>query len=135
MRFWRRRTIEEMPLFSPSFDHIHIKTDETVACAQFLIDVLKGTLVGEAPMEPGKRITVAFGSTNILIDAADNDRTGGHQFIEHFAIKVDDLSAFAAHFTGLGHEFVKPPHQVRPGLDIAFIMAPGNVLIEVLQRR
>lgn len=120
-------------MFTASFDHIHIKTDDTVGCARFFIDVLKAKLVGDGAIVSGQRLTVTFGTVAIFIDTA-SPGIPGPQIIEHIAIAVDDIDAFARHLDACGHHFHKAPITLRPDLTIAFVMAPGNVMVEVLQR-
>jgi hypothetical protein len=47
---------------------------------------------------------------------------------------VDDLDAAAADLKSKGAVFSTEPHQLRPGLKIAFVRAPGDVRIELLER-
>jgi len=47
---------------------------------------------------------------------------------------VDDLDEAAADLKSKGAEFSTEPFQLRPGVKIAFVRAPGDVRIELLER-
>ena len=54
--------------------------------------------------------------------------------LDHFGLRVDSLEEAAADLKAKGAEFCMEPNQIRPGLKIAFIRAPGDVRIELLER-
>jgi hypothetical protein len=47
---------------------------------------------------------------------------------------VENLDAAAADLKAKGAEFSMEPKDLRPGLRIAFVRAPGDVRIELLER-
>ena len=61
--------------------------------------------------------------------------TEPHLGLEHFGLEVDDFDAAIADLRAKGAEFLMEPHEFRPGLRLAFIRAPEDVRIEILQRR
>lgn len=117
-------------MLSFAFDHIHIKTTDTLGCAEFLRDVLQGSPVGQ--IEPGKRAVLDLAGLRVFIDPADTAARDG--VLEHIALAVDDMDGFVRHVLAGGHTFEREPAELRPGLVAAFLRTPGNVLIEVLKR-
>lgn len=56
-----------------------------------------------------------------------------HLGLEHFGLEVDDLSAALQRLQQAGAEVLEPVRGVASGAKIAFIRAPDNVRIEMLQ--
>ena len=54
--------------------------------------------------------------------------------LDHFGFTVDNLDEAAAELKQRGAEFTVEPFQLRPGVKIAFVLAPENVRIELLER-
>ncbi len=54
--------------------------------------------------------------------------------LDHFGLQVDNLEEAAADLRSKGAEFSMEPKDLRPGLRIAFVRAPGDVRIELLER-
>ncbi len=57
------------------------------------------------------------------------------QGIDHFGVLVEDLDAAFAHLTQNGAEVVEPIKQIRAGVRGCFVRSPGDILVEVLERR
>jgi catechol 2,3-dioxygenase-like lactoylglutathione lyase family enzyme len=61
---------------------------------------------------------------------------GRHQFgIHHLAMTVDDMDKAYAELKANGAEFVLPPKATGPTSKVAFVVAPENVLIELIERK
>ena len=56
-----------------------------------------------------------------------------HWGIEHFGLNVDDMDAELERLKGFGAEVMEGPIDVDNGPRIAFIKAPDDVRIELLQ--
>ena len=54
--------------------------------------------------------------------------------LEHFGLTVDNIDAAVAELKGKGVAFTMEPKTIRPGVRIAFLTAPQNVSIELIQR-
>ena len=54
--------------------------------------------------------------------------------LDHFGLRVNNLDEAAADLKSKGAEFSMEPKDLRPGLRIAFVRAPGDVRIELLER-
>ena len=48
---------------------------------------------------------------------------------------MEDLDEAAEDLRRRGAEFISEPRQLRPGLKIAFVRAPDDVRIEILERK
>ena len=74
------------------------------------------------------------------IKASLTGETDGHEiFVDDelrkgALIPLDRMLNFSAELKAKGAEFASEPHDLRPGLKIAFVRAPGDVRIELLER-
>jgi len=61
---------------------------------------------------------------------------GRRQFgIHHLAMIVDDMELAYTELKANGAEFVLPPKATGPTSKVAFVVAPENVLIELIERK
>ena len=56
-------------------------------------------------------------------------------YVDHFGLRVDDMDDAVAELKRRGAQFTLEPRTIRPGVRIAFVQAPDNVRIELLERR
>jgi catechol 2,3-dioxygenase-like lactoylglutathione lyase family enzyme len=57
-----------------------------------------------------------------------------HRGLDHFGLRVDNMDDAVAELKRRGAEFAVEPRTIRPGVRIAFVRAPDNVRIELLER-
>jgi len=124
--------------FEPVFDHIHLRSLDPDKAAQFYVDHLGATLADKTVTEKMYRVAVRIGTLNVFIDRVPEGTTPAaprpHRGLEHFGLKVKDLTAVAAELKAKGVEFTMEPVEFRPGVRISFIRAPDDVSVELLQR-
>ena len=58
-----------------------------------------------------------------------------HVGLDHFGFLVSNLDETAARLKSLGAEFAVEPYAIRPGVRIAYVQAPENVRIELVERK
>jgi catechol 2,3-dioxygenase-like lactoylglutathione lyase family enzyme len=125
-----------MPEFR--WDHLHLRSPDPQATARFYVDVLGATPVDTVAVEGGVRVIVSLAGLNLFIEhvppATPAPPQPPHLGLEHIGLGVADLDAVCAELKARGAEFVVEPHAPRPGLRIAFVRAPENVRIELLER-
>jgi len=66
---------------------------------------------------------------------ADDAWRGLRFGLHHLGFQVDNMDEFAADLKSKGMEFVVEPTQPRPGVKIAFIKTPDNVLFEIIEEK
>jgi predicted enzyme related to lactoylglutathione lyase len=54
--------------------------------------------------------------------------------LDHFGMTVDDIESAVSDLKRKGVAFTMEPKTIRPGVRIAFLTAPQNVSIELIQR-
>ncbi len=118
-----------------TWDHLQLQSDDPEATASWFAQCLNAEIV----RRPG-RVDFRLGDINFFItpvspvsDPSDAGvRVPG---IDHFGVTVSDLDVAFAHFERCGAEIVEPIKQVRAGVRACFVRSPGNILVEVLERR
>ena len=125
-----------MPTYS--YDHIHLRSLDPMATAQYFNEMFGAEILESIQSDGQPRIDLDINGLMIFIAKADEDTPAGpvdpHLGLDHFGLRVDDLDEAAADLKSKGAEFSTEPFQLRPGVKIAFVRAPGDVRIELLER-
>jgi catechol 2,3-dioxygenase-like lactoylglutathione lyase family enzyme len=86
----------------------------------------------------GVRIIVSLAGLSLFIEQVPPSTSAPpeppHLGLEHIGLAVTNIDAVCAELKARGAEFVVEPHTPRPGVRIAFVRAPENVRIELLER-
>ncbi len=118
------------------WDHLQLCSADAEATAAWFARCLNADIV----RRPG-RVDLRIGTINLFITALPDARPAAVpdgarvQGIDHFGVLVDDLDAAYAHLLEHGAEIVQPVTQIRAGVRGCFVRAPGEILVEVLERR
>jgi lactoylglutathione lyase len=133
------------------FDHIHIISEDPRSASAWYADVLGGEVTGNYEIRGSTQISVAFEGARILIrgrrpgekptrkhslesfkDYVSHDQWG----TDHFGFRVSgDLDEFCDQLRKKGAAFAAEPHDFAPGVRIAFLSAPDDVTIELVQTK
>jgi catechol 2,3-dioxygenase-like lactoylglutathione lyase family enzyme len=123
-----------------TWDHIHLRTTNPDAMAQWFADKLGAEVI--RTMQQGKpRIDLKIGGGNVFIaqvtdgDGVNPPPTTPYQGLDHFGLTVSGIDAVCAELKAKGVEFTREPTTVRPGVRVAFLRAPEGVSIELLDRQ
>ena len=123
-----------------AWDHIHLRTGDPEAMAQWFEKMLGAEVVRS--MQEGKpRIDLKLGGANIFIapvtggDGVNPPPAPPYRGLDHFGLLVSGIDAVAADLKAKGVEFTREPTTVRPGVRVCFIRAPEGVSIELLERK
>ena len=127
---------------SYSFNHVHLKSSDPGKTADWYVEAFGFEIVNdENPRPQGDRFIRCRTKDGVAINIS-GARTGelmgegdatAHWGLEHFGIEVDDIEAELKRLEGLGAEVLEGPIKTATGLSIAFIQAPDDVRIEVMQ--
>ncbi len=123
-------------------NHIHLKSDDPRSTADWFVKAFNVEIVSDTVRDVGDRfvVTKTEGGLAINISGARTGETLGpadanpHLGLEHFGFDTDDMDADLARLEGLGATVQEAPRETAPGTKIAFIAAPGDVRIELIQR-
>jgi catechol 2,3-dioxygenase-like lactoylglutathione lyase family enzyme len=119
-------------------DHVHLRSLDPEAAAQFYIDMFGAKLVGKAETAASFRVTINLGGLAVFIDRVPAGTHGPLAppalGVEHIGLVVADLETAARELEAKGAVFTTRPTSPRPGTKICFIRAPDGAQIEVLER-
>lgn len=121
------------------WEHVHLRSPDPAATANWYQDKLGAEVVRTPQPDGSTRIDLNLGGQKIFIAQAQPGKTAAppqspYQGLDHFGLLVDDLDAAVSELKAKGVAFTMDPTQIRPGVKIAFLTAPENVSIELLQR-
>ena len=121
-----------------TYDHIHLRSRDPMATAQYFNKMFDAKILESVQTDGQSRIDIDVNGLMIFIAAADDTTPAGpvdpHLGLDHFGLRVENLAQAAAELKEKGAEFSVEPKDLRPGLKIAFVRAPGDVRIELLER-
>ena len=122
-----------------TWDHIHLRTTDREAMANWFEGMLGAEI--KRSMQLGKpRIDIKIGGANIFLaevkpgDGVNPAPVTPYRGLDHFALRVDGVDAFAAELKAKGVEFTQEPNMPRPGIRVCFIRGPEGISIELLDR-
>ncbi len=125
-----------MPTYT--YDHIHLRSREPMETARYFNKMFDAKIIESVQTDGQPRIDLDIGGLVIFIAKADEAVPEGpvdpHLGLDHFGLRVDNLAEAVADLKSKGAEFSMEPKDLRPGLKIAFVRAPGDVRIELLER-
>ncbi|MBI2872360.1 MAG: VOC family protein [Chloroflexi bacterium] len=120
-------------------NHIHLKCKDPNKTAQWYIDNLGAKLLERFNIGAAPAVRIELEGTRINISSAAPGETlppgsaKPHLGLEHFGLEVTDLAAALARLEKAGAKVLEPMRDGRGGGKIAFIQAPDNVRIEMMQ--
>jgi catechol 2,3-dioxygenase-like lactoylglutathione lyase family enzyme len=123
-----------------TYDHIHLRSPDPEATAAFY-EHMFGAEINRVVQQGKPRITMKVGGANVFIaEVLPDSKTSPpprmpYQGLEHFGLSVTGIDAIVAELKAKGAEFTVEPHDVRPGVRIAFLRGPEGVSIELLERK
>jgi catechol 2,3-dioxygenase-like lactoylglutathione lyase family enzyme len=127
-----------MPTYT--YDHIHLRTRDPEATAKYYQEMFGAKILELVQSDGQNRIDLDLNGLAIFIArvAADDNipvpPADPHMGLDHFGFRVDNLDEAAADLKSKGAVFSLEPKDLRPGVRIAFVRAPDDVRIELLQR-
>ena len=121
-----------------SYDHIHLRSREPMDTARYFNQMFGAEIKESIQSDGQSRVDIDINGLIIFIAKAEESTPAGpiapYVGLDHFGLRVENLDAAAADLKAKGAEFSMEPKDLRPGLRIAFVRAPGDVRIELLER-
>ncbi len=122
-----------------TWEHIHLRSPDPAATAAWYEDKLGAEVVRTPQADGTMRIDLNLAGQKIFIAQAQPGKAAAppaapYLGLEHLGLTVTDIDAAVAELKAKGVRFSMEPTEIRPGVRIAFLTAPENVSIELIQR-
>jgi catechol 2,3-dioxygenase-like lactoylglutathione lyase family enzyme len=122
-----------------TWEHIHLRSPDPAATATWYQDKLGAEVIRTPQPDGSTRFDLDLTGQKVFIAKADPAQTGAppaipYMGLEHIGLTVENLDAAVAELKGKGVAFTMEPKTIRPGVRIAFLTAPQDVSIELIQR-
>lgn len=118
-------------------DHTHITSPDPDKTVEFYTKVMGAKVTKDQESSGRRMIDLELGGIPVRISnstGADKAWKGLRFGLHHLGLRVDNMDKFAAEMKAKRMEFVVAPFQARPGVKLAFIKAPDNVLFEIIEQ-
>ena len=123
-------------------NHIHLKSPDPKALADWFGEAFNLTIVSDTvrdfgdrfigcDSEDGLRVNISGARTGERMGPGDADP---HYGLEHFGFDVVDMDEEIKRLEGLGAVLADGPYDTGDGRKIAFIKAPDDIRIELIQQ-
>ena len=124
---------------SYTWEHIHLRSPDPGVTAEWYRDKLGAEIIRTPQPDGSTRYDLDLTGQRIFIAKADPATTGAspqmpYMGLDHFGLTVENIDAAVDELKGKGVVFTVEPKTIRPGVRIAFLIAPQNVSIELIQR-
>ena len=123
-----------------TYDHMHLRSRDPKGTAEYYHAMFDARILPSIQSDGKPRIDLDLNGLTIFIapvppeadipSAPENPYLG----LDHFGLRVDNMEDAAAELKRRGATFIMEPRIIRPGVKIAFIKAPDNGRIELLER-
>ena len=127
-----------MPTFT--YDHIHLRTRDPQGMADYFHKMFDAKIIESTQSDGVSRLDLDIDGLMVFIAPVTADATMAanpaepHLGLDHFGFRVDNVDQTVADLKQRGAEIAVEPRTIRPGVRIAFVRAPDDVRIELLQR-
>ena len=122
-----------------TWEHIHLRSPDPETTAEWYQDKLGAEVIRTPQPDGSTRYDLELTGQKIFIAKADPAATGAspsmpYMGLDHFGLTVENIDAAVDELKRKGVAFTVEPKTIRPGVRIAFLTAPQNVSIELIQR-
>ena len=123
------------------YDHMHVRSRDVKKTAEYYHQMFDAEIVQSIQSDGKPRTDLDLNGLTIFIAAVPAGAatppapTEPYVGLDHFGLRVEDMDEAVADLKRRGASFTMEPRTIRPGVRIAFVQAPDNVRIELLERR
>ena len=123
------------------YDHMHLRSRDVRKTAEYYRDVFDAEIVESIQSDGRPRTDLDLNGLTIFIAPVPPETSTPpapaepYTGLDHFGLRVEDMDEAVAELKRRGAQFMMEPRTIRPGVRIAFVQAPDNVRIELLERR
>lgn len=123
-----------------TYDHVHLRSPDPDATAAYYERMFGAKIIKSVMSNGLPRTDMELGGVMVFIaqvsaDAALSEKPeGSYVGLDHLGLRVRNIDRVCEELKAKGAEFTVEPKTIRPGVRIAFVKGPQNVLIELLDR-
>ena len=127
-----------MPTYT--YDHIHLRTRDPKGMADYFHKMFDAKVIESIQSDGQPRIDLDIDGLMVFIAPVAPDAampaspTDPHLGLDHFGFRVENVDQTVEELKRRGADIAVEPRTIRPGVRIAFVRAPDDVRIELLQR-
>ena len=122
-------------------NHLHFRSGDPDAAAKWYCDNFGAEITSESPLSNTKSINLELDGEHIMTisgRAEGEDPIAGttepRYGLDHFGFEPDDLMQLSARLKDNGVKFNCEPWTMPSGSMVAFVVAPDEVSVELIQR-
>ena len=123
------------------FNHVHLKAPDPEKTANWYVKAFNFRITSDTTrvfgdrfirceMPDGTAMNISGARTD---EQLEDGNANAHWGLEHFGVNVDDIEAEIRRLEGLGAKLMEGPFETPNGPRIAFIKAPDDTRIELLE--
>jgi catechol 2,3-dioxygenase-like lactoylglutathione lyase family enzyme len=122
------------------YDHLHLRSRDVKKTAEYYHQMFDAEILESIQSDGKPRTDLDLNGLRIFIApvpaaaATPSAPTEPYVGLDHFGLRVENLDEAVAELKRRGASFMMEPRTLRPGVKIAFVQAPENVRIELLER-
>jgi lactoylglutathione lyase len=123
-----------------AYDHVHLRSPDPEETARYYQRMFGAEIIKSVQSDGRERVDMKLGGVMMFIAKVESDQTlarkPGNSYVglDHLGLRVRGIDAVCAELKEKGAEFTVEPKTIRPGVRIAFVRGPQDVLIEILDR-
>jgi lactoylglutathione lyase len=123
-----------------SYDHVHLRSPNPDETAAYYERMFGAEVIKSIQSDGRERVDMRLGGVMMFIAKVDPDAelaekpAGSYVGLDHLGLRVRNIDAVCDELKAKGAEFTVEPKTIRPGVRIAFVRGPQNVLVEILDR-
>jgi catechol 2,3-dioxygenase-like lactoylglutathione lyase family enzyme len=122
------------------YDHMHVRSRDVKKTAEYYHRMFDARIVESIQSDGKPRTDLDLNGLTIFIApvpaeaAVSSAPRDPYEGLDHFGLRVENMDEAVAELKRRGADFMMEPRAIRPGVRIAFVRAPDNVRIELLER-
>jgi catechol-2,3-dioxygenase len=124
-----------------ALNHLHFRSEDPDAAAKWYCDNFGADITSERPLSTTKSIQLELNGEHLMTisgRAEGEDPVAGstepRYGLDHFGFETDDLEQLAATLKSNNVKFNCEPWTMPSGSMVAFVVAPDEVSVELIQR-
>ena len=123
-----------------AYDHVHLRSPDPEGTARYYEHMFGAEVIKSVQSDGRERVDMKLGGVMMFIAKVEPDQAlaqkpgGSYVGLDHLGLRIRNIDTVCQELKQKGAEFTVEPKTIRPGVRIAFVRGPQDVLIEILDR-